>query len=299
MQPNDSNVVRCASTTVRTRGSNGTPPRSLNQATRTPLKLRSRGRAKRSPGSLIESGARESGPAIVLNTKARSATERPKHPEVLSVDRANPAFGFGTRPIEGRKPTTLQNAAGLRSEPPVSDPVATGTSPQARADCRAARRTAAGFRQVVRIARRTENLVKGLRSRAKLRGVGLANGDRSGATHAFDNQIVFGGNVVFIQQRSKGRADTTGFHQVLVRDRKTMQWSQGLFARLHLIGLRGVRGGHFRDQSNDRIDLRIHPLDLLQMHGQRFARRQLLGADQPSHLDCTHKAKRGSCSLRL
>src|SRR5881396_356976 len=133
MQPNDSNVVRCASTTVRTRGSNGTPPRSLNQATRTPLKLRSRGRAKRSPGSLIESGARESGPAIVLNTKARSATERPKHPEVLSVDQANPAFGFGTRPIEGRKPTTLQNAAGLRSEPPVSDPVATGTSPQARA----------------------------------------------------------------------------------------------------------------------------------------------------------------------
>src|SRR5437867_12521596 len=132
------------------------------------------------------------GSAIVLNTKARSATERPKHPEVLSVDRANPAFGFGTRPIEGRKPTTLQNAAGLRSEPPVSDPVATGTSPQARADCRAARRTAAGFRQVVRIARRTENLVKGLRSRAKLRGVGLANGDRSGATHAFDNQIVFG-----------------------------------------------------------------------------------------------------------
>src|SRR5213592_534669 len=72
------------------------------------------------------------GSAIVLNTKARSATERPKHPEVLSVDRANPAFGFGTRPIEGRKPTTLQNAAGLRSEPPVSDPVATGTSPQAR-----------------------------------------------------------------------------------------------------------------------------------------------------------------------
>src|SRR3984957_5331171 len=133
MHPSDSNVVRCASTTVRTRGSKGAPPRSLNQATRTPLKLRPSGRAKRSPGSLIESGARESGPAGGLGTKGRSATERPRHPEVLSVDHANAAFGFGTRPMEGRKPTTLQNAAGLRSEPPVSEPSATGTSPQASA----------------------------------------------------------------------------------------------------------------------------------------------------------------------
>ena len=81
----------------------------------------------------MESGDRESGPAIVLNTKARSATERPRHPAVLNVDHANPAFGLGTRPGEGRKPTTLQNAAGLRSEPPVSEPLATGASPQASA----------------------------------------------------------------------------------------------------------------------------------------------------------------------
>ena len=79
----------------------------------------------------MESGDRESGPAIVLNTKARSVTERPRHPEVLNVDHANPAFGFGTRPIEGRKPATLQNAAGLRSEPPVSEPLTTGANPQA------------------------------------------------------------------------------------------------------------------------------------------------------------------------
>src|SRR5580700_11850033 len=131
MHPNDSNVVRCASTTVRTRASKGTLPRSLNQATRTPLKLRSSGRAKPSPGSLMESGARKSGPAIVLSTKARSATERPRHPEVLNVDHAKAAFGFGTRPAEGRKPTTLQNAAGLRSEPPVSVPLTTGANPQA------------------------------------------------------------------------------------------------------------------------------------------------------------------------
>jgi hypothetical protein len=52
---------------------------------------------------------------------------------VLIVDHANPALGFGTRPIDGLKPTTLQNAAGLRSEPPVSEPLATGAIPQASA----------------------------------------------------------------------------------------------------------------------------------------------------------------------
>src|ERR1700683_3331856 len=133
MHPRDSNAARCPSTTVRTWGSKGVPPRSLNQATRTPLKPRSSGRAKRSPGWSMESGARESGPAIVLSTRARSATERPRHPEVLNVDHPNAACGFGTRPIEDPQPTTLQNAAGLRSEPPVSEPVATGTRPQANA----------------------------------------------------------------------------------------------------------------------------------------------------------------------
>src|SRR5271169_4013437 len=133
MHPRDSNVLRCPSNTVRTRGSKGTPPRSLNQATRTPLKPRSSGRANCSPGSLIESGARESGPVIVLSTNARSLTERPRHPEVVSVHHANDAFGLGTRPMDGRKPTTLQNAAGLRSDPPVSEPLATGASPQASA----------------------------------------------------------------------------------------------------------------------------------------------------------------------
>ena len=180
MQPSDSKVARCPSTTERTRGSNGTPPRSLNQATRTPLKLRSSGRAKSSPGSSMESGSRASGPAIVLNTKARSATERPRHPEVLSVDQPNAALGFGTRPIEGRKPTTLQKAAGLRSEPPVSEPLATGDEPAGQRDGGAAGGSAAGLGQVVGIVGRAEDLVERLRSRAEFRRVGLADGDRAG-----------------------------------------------------------------------------------------------------------------------
>ena len=39
---------------------------------------------------------------------------------------------MGTRPGVGRRPTTLQKAAGLRSEPPMSLPSARGTKPAAR-----------------------------------------------------------------------------------------------------------------------------------------------------------------------
>src|SRR5438552_16456954 len=42
-------------------------------------------------------------------------------------------LSLGTRPGVVRRPPTLQNAAGLRSEPPVSLPSATGESPLASA----------------------------------------------------------------------------------------------------------------------------------------------------------------------
>src|SRR5579862_9142556 len=110
------------------RESNGIPPRFLNQATRMPLKLRSSGPEKRGPGSLIEMGQRGSGPAIALRNNATSDTVRPIGPKTLSVDRS----GLGTRPGAVLRPTTPQNAAGFRSEPPLSEPSARGTIPQAK-----------------------------------------------------------------------------------------------------------------------------------------------------------------------
>ena len=218
---------------------------------------------------------------------------------MLSVDHANAAFGFGTRPTDGRKPTTLQNAAGLRSEPPVSEPLTTGANPQAKRDGGAAGRSAARLRQVVGIARRAENFVECLRARAEFRRVGFADDDRARAPHAIDNDIVFGGNVVFKERRSKCSADAACFQQVLVRDGQAMQRTQSFFVRLHLIGFRGGVGGHFRHQSHDGVHFRIYALDLFQMRGQRFARREFLRADQPGHLDGAQEANGGFRGLRL
>lgn len=85
------------------------------------------------PGSGRESGARGSGPARTENPTATSATVRPSGPCTDSVEKPSAAGKVGTRPGLGRSPTTPQNAAGLRSEPPMSEPSATATMPVASA----------------------------------------------------------------------------------------------------------------------------------------------------------------------
>ena len=62
-----------------------------------------------------------------------SATVRAIGPCTLSEDHAASRGHAGTRPGAVRRPTTLQKAAGLRSEPPVSLPSAIGAMPQASA----------------------------------------------------------------------------------------------------------------------------------------------------------------------
>src|SRR5262245_25953954 len=107
------------------------PPSPFHQATRVPLKLRASGARKRAGSSAIESGLFGSGPAIALRNNARSATDRAIGPETDNGD--HELESGGTRPGDGRKPTMLQKAAGLRSDPPVSLPSASGTIPEASA----------------------------------------------------------------------------------------------------------------------------------------------------------------------
>src|SRR2546427_11742382 len=64
---------------------------------------------------------------------AVSATVRAMGPVTLHGSHASGAGWTGTRPGEVRKPTTPQNAAGRRSEPPRSVPWASGPRPVASA----------------------------------------------------------------------------------------------------------------------------------------------------------------------
>src|SRR5882672_7684567 len=81
----------------------------------------------------MEIGEWWSNPAKTLRKNAQSVTFRATGPETESVAHPNFVGISGTRPGEVRMPTTLQKFGGLRSEPPISLPSASGTIPQASA----------------------------------------------------------------------------------------------------------------------------------------------------------------------
>src|SRR5262245_4502804 len=117
-----------------TSSSTGVTPRSPPHAMRSP---RAEGRltaAVKDPVSTgYEIGDRASGPATAASINATSSTVRAIGPSTPYESQASACGQMGTRPGEGRSPTTPQNAAGIRSEPPRSDPWASGPIPVASA----------------------------------------------------------------------------------------------------------------------------------------------------------------------
>ena len=117
--------------TLRTAGSIGNNPRSSLTATLTGLLASwiagTKASRKCSPGSGSVIGSAGSGPARTENSKLVSATVFAIGPAVTRRPyQAKPRLK-GVRPIEGRRPTTLQKLAGLRSDPPMSLPSARGS----------------------------------------------------------------------------------------------------------------------------------------------------------------------------
>src|SRR6476660_531558 len=72
-------------------------------------------------------GIRGSGPDCTASSRAVSATVLALGPAVLSCSSTSVNGQAGTRPGLGRRPTTLQKPAGLRSDPPRSLPSARQT----------------------------------------------------------------------------------------------------------------------------------------------------------------------------
>src|SRR3546814_20357863 len=85
------------------------------------------------PSTGVEKGSHESKPACAAIISDASAALRPIGPWTEIGAQPKPRLSDGTVPGEGRKPVTPQKAAGMRKEPPVSDPVPTGSMPSASA----------------------------------------------------------------------------------------------------------------------------------------------------------------------
>ena len=108
-------------------------PKSVVQATRSLDRSTRLLRAAASGSSQRDSGSRLSTPSCAANSMRVSATLRPIGPSTEIGVQPSWRPSMGTRPGEGRKPTTPQIAAGIRSEPPVSEPVHSGSMSNARA----------------------------------------------------------------------------------------------------------------------------------------------------------------------
>src|SRR5688500_645638 len=85
------------------------------------------------PGSSSEIGTLSSGPAVTESIRAMSRTVRAIGPTTRKDSEVQFDGYIGTRPGDGRQPTTPQTLAGIRRDPPRSPPFANGVRPQARA----------------------------------------------------------------------------------------------------------------------------------------------------------------------
>src|SRR5436189_852221 len=72
-------------------------------------------------------GSSGSGPAIAVRISAQSSAVRAIGPTVSSVNESGIALARLTRPLVGFSPVTPQKCAGMRIDPPVSEPSAAGT----------------------------------------------------------------------------------------------------------------------------------------------------------------------------
>src|SRR5215467_10696438 len=85
----------------------------------------------RNPDSGAGSSVQGSSPAITVSAAAHAATLFAICPTESSVYDSGNAPSVGTRDLVGLYPTTPQNAAGMRVEPPVSVPIAISHMPSA------------------------------------------------------------------------------------------------------------------------------------------------------------------------
>ena len=224
MQPRSSKVWRCASSTLRTRRSSGSPPRSSDHATRVPRQSRSNGPANdadRIPTIADRAHRRR---RSTLKPNATSATDRAIAPFVDTPTNGIGVGALGTRPTLGRSATMLLKLAGLRSEPPRSPPSAIGSMPVASADARPRRsiRPRSSLRSYG-LQRRPVDRVVGLRAHPELGHVGLADRNRAGAPDALDEHRIRFGHERLEDRRALALRKSDRRLEILERGRQPVQ----------------------------------------------------------------------------
>ena len=260
------------------------PPRSTVNPTRRPSREPVTGGANACPGSPSASGTLGSGPASTESSSARSSTVRAIGPPTDVVSHRLPVGQVGTRPSDGRRPTTPQNDAGLRSEPPMSEPSASGTMPAARAAAAppllppALRDGSCGLRVV------PKTVLKVCEPGRELRDVGLADQHDAGPADPLDDQVVVGGHVVGVQRGSVRRRATRPLRGC--PSPRTADRAAGRSSRRRRGARRRARApsrARSSSSDDDRVELRIALGDAGQVEVHQLARGDVLAGHRRRH----------------
>ena len=236
--PRAASWARRGSSTAVTSDSTGRSIRRRLHATRIPARPAGTTGSSASGGASTDSGSRASRPASGAEQRAphrRPCARSGRRPRARPTGRTA-SSAAGIRPGDGRRPTTLQNDAGLRMLDARSDPSANGSIPVATATAAPPLLPPGRARRVVRVAGRAEHPVERLRAGAELGRVGLADDDRSRPPQAFDEQAVGVRDVLGEDRRAIRGAHPGRVLEVLDRERQAVQRSQRLAARDRLVG---------------------------------------------------------------
>ena len=240
------------------------------------------GGANVAPGSPSASGTRGSGPASTDSSSARSSTLRAIGPEIPSASHWFSDGHAGTRPRLGRSPYTPQNDAGLRRLPPMSEPSASGTMPEASAhaapplDPPALRVGSTGLRVVPKI------VLNVWLPAANSGHVRLPDRHRPRPPDPLDDQLVAVGDVVGQQRRAVRRQPPGHVVGVLERPRQPVQRPALVVRRP--VGLARPVAGALLVEGDDRVQLGVALGDTGEVEVHQLRAGDLAAAQRRQHL---------------
>jgi hypothetical protein len=143
--------------------------------------------------------------------------------------------------------------------------------------------------QVVGVARGAEHLVESLRAGAELGRVGLADQDRARRLQALGHDVVLGRHVVLVDERAPGGAHALRRDDVLDGDG---QAAEGQVFRPFSVECFRLLQRLIGQEGHDRVDLRVHALDLRDERAYHLGGRKLARPDQ-----ARKRSRRGKTDL--
>ena len=180
-----------------------------------------------------QNGSPTARPAITSRNAAASRTVRASEP-LVARPTGSPYIGAPEiRPRVGLSPTMPQQLAGIRIEPPPSEPCASGDQTGRHRGARSPARAARHPGGVPRRHRGRRALGLGVAGRAELRRTRLAEADHPRRSDPADHLVVEVGHEVGEHRRAEAGPDPGGRVQVLDRGRYAGQRTLADRAALH------------------------------------------------------------------